>query len=186
MKSKKGSIGITLSWFVAFIIIFFVLLFFVILVLALSTRYSLSTDRNVISREDSEDILEANRMFEFFLKTPVDFKGDNITISELTGVNRVTESDEFREAFLTSYRISFYKYYFRSEDFRSFWVGFYSINKNPSERGLFHIIVRSPLNCFIDKPESVYLFEYYTGNKKIVSCITKVHLKNLRRVADVY
>jgi hypothetical protein len=85
--NKKAQIGDTLTWFMAFIIIFFIIILFITASIIISGQKEmpiLGIGGNSISvSQNSLEDLELDRNLIKILNTPVEFKGEKIKISEL-------------------------------------------------------------------------------------------------------
>lgn len=76
LKSRKAQIGTTLTWIVAFVIIFFIMLLFFGGCAFLSGEKFLSGERNIIGLDEGQDLesLYNQRLLTKILNTPVDEK----------------------------------------------------------------------------------------------------------------
>lgn len=96
--SKKAQIGITLTWFVAFVIVFFVMLVFLALTALLAAEKSilslggiLGGKNNIESQKNSDNLASQRKLF-FLLNSPLDDK----TVKEEIIEWKITDSEEIR------------------------------------------------------------------------------------------
>jgi len=78
-KNNKAQIPATLTWFVAFLIIFFIIILFLSSTFILSSKKKVKIDMI----EHNSESLEAQRAMIFFLKVPVEIGGESKEIEDL-------------------------------------------------------------------------------------------------------
>jgi hypothetical protein len=202
-KTKRGSIGLTLSWMVAFIIIFCFLILFVILTSFLAGKRAVFSEGNEISSEFSGGVLDSQRKFEFFLRMPVESNGEIILLSDLIKTVEIKDCSrncgEVSRLFSLVSNQFIQKYFLKSSN-RGFgaWIKGYSgesqaidrdriawglgkgIGGQVEERNFYG----GDIICGLEKDFKLkfhpILFEYYFGKNKIVFCVNKMHLADLR------
>ncbi|MBD3252682.1 hypothetical protein GF386_03055 [Candidatus Pacearchaeota archaeon] len=82
MKNKKSQIGQTVTWFVAFIIIFFLMIIFLMATLVISGKKSLLEDDVHVDIRDSKK-LEMQRILFYVLDEKISHENENLSIKEL-------------------------------------------------------------------------------------------------------
>ena len=81
-NSKRSQVGITITWFVAFIIIFFILMIFVGIVATIAAQKGIG--KNEISVvENGFNKVSGETNLITFLNSPVDFNGEKMNFKEL-------------------------------------------------------------------------------------------------------
>lgn len=97
MMTKKAQIGTTITWMVAFIIIFFIMALFIILSGALSAKKFSLLERNKISIKDEVKRASIEQDFEFFLNSLVEFNGEEIPIRHLIVEDLYLKPEKFEK-----------------------------------------------------------------------------------------
>lgn len=97
MKNKKSQIPDTLTWFVAFIIIFFIIILFITASIIIAGQKEMAVffgENSVSVVQHGFEYLELNRNLIKLLNTRVEFEGEKIKIRELIIKWDVSEGDE--------------------------------------------------------------------------------------------
>jgi len=80
--NKKSQIGTTMTWLVAFIIIFFVIVIFLVFTIIFAGKKVVSFDKDKVELEDLNIDLENQNSLIYFLNQEINFKGENKKIKK--------------------------------------------------------------------------------------------------------
>jgi hypothetical protein len=86
MRSKKAQVGSTMTWFIAFLVVFFVMILFLGGAIALSAMNHVSgftTSKDVKVDTSVDGNLDSQRMLMYFLDHEVEFAGNEIKMKSL-------------------------------------------------------------------------------------------------------
>lgn len=102
MKSKRGQLAVTLTWFPAFLIIFFILLVFMFFSNLYLTKNKtvLSNNREVTFSDSANSLsIESQKNLQIFLEMPVEKDGQIFTIRELLILDASRNKDLIEKEF---------------------------------------------------------------------------------------
>lgn len=135
LKNKNAQIGITITWFVAFLVIFFILILFVGTVATIATTKGVGKNE-IVSIENGFKKIEDQRELISFLNRKVIVDGKNESVRDLVASKKNNEVEIELKKFIEGIEPKIDCYFFRSGDFE--------IN------GLFGLGGRSRSRNFVD------------------------------------
>jgi biopolymer transport protein ExbD len=110
MKNKKGQIGETITWFVAFVIIFFIVMVFTFITISLSIKSPVKSEE--VFKLDTEN----NQKIIFsILDYKLNYNNQEITLKKALGEYCVNKDNSLKEKIIIAFNSQIKDYYFRIE-----------------------------------------------------------------------
>lgn len=176
LKNKRAQIGLTLTWFVAFIVVFVIIAVYILTVVMVSTKDLHSTELKL--EENSRDLkfLENQRKIEYLLNVPVKINNKQNTVQIKDLIELWLKDDSYKELLEESIKTELdnleYSYYDPEEEFWEYSIDSLTINKRESSTPAKAIIIQSTNYTEFDDWNQGYYKRYHKSGVDISSCET--------------
>ncbi len=179
LNTRKAQIGATLTWVVAFLIIFFIMLLFVSATAFLTgKKFLFGEEGNIIGIEGGLGTQKTQRIMMRFLNTPIGLGDEEISIHDLI-LSSDLDNEEASKIFNENANEIFLdKFPFPYADWKGvhpWWIRVYNVNDEVKStdrlaKKNFHA---GTWNCNPNNFEENIVNTIIVGDKKVIFCILK-------------